>query len=60
MATSSIFANFDITDPQKARAFIAAIEKSANIQPVQRSQKKTLVTDRRRIKALFKDFPMEK
>ena len=30
MATSSIFANIKITDPQKAEAFVNALEASAN------------------------------
>ena len=30
LATSSIFANFNITDPKKAESFIKALEDSAN------------------------------
>lgn len=53
MATSSIFASFDITDPKKARAFVSALEKSASSIPNSRPKRKTIVTDRKRIKALF-------
>ena len=45
MATSSIFANFDITDRKKARAFVRALEKSAKEQPAAVAHEKTLVTD---------------
>ena len=33
MATSSIFANIKITDPEKAETFINALETSANESP---------------------------
>ena len=53
MATSSIFANFDITDRKKARAFVRALEKSAKEQPTAVAHEKTLVTDREQVRALF-------
>lgn len=53
MATSSIFANFDITDKKKANAFVRALEKSAKDQPKSAVHEKTLVTDREKVKALF-------
>jgi hypothetical protein len=56
MATSSIFASFDITDPKKARAFVRALEKSASSSPNSRPKRKTIVTDRKRIKALFSGY----
>ena len=54
MATSSIFASFDITDAKKANAFVAALEKSAQSHPRRRVAKRTLVTSRKRVKALVK------
>lgn len=60
MATSSIFANFDITDPEKARAFVEALEKSARDLPLRPPRTKRLVSDRKRIKALFKALPGKK
>ena len=54
MATSSIFANFDITDRKKARAFVRALERSAKEQPPSRSNEKTLVEDRKKVEALFR------
>ncbi|MCR4573914.1 MAG: hypothetical protein K5787_09120 [Lentisphaeria bacterium] len=53
MATSSIFANFDITDRKKANAFVRALEKSAREQPRAIVHEKTLVTDREKVRALF-------
>jgi hypothetical protein len=53
MATSSIFANFDITDSKKARAFVRALEKSAKDQPIVVEHEKTLVTDKKKVRALF-------
>ena len=53
MATSSIFANFDITDRKKAHAFVRALEKSAREQPKTVVHEKTLVTDRENVRALF-------
>ena len=53
MATSSIFANFDITDRKKAHAFVHALEKSAREQPLTVVHEKTLVTDREKVRALF-------
>ena len=53
MATSSICASFDITDPKKARAFVNALEKSANMRPTWTPKRKTIVTNRNRIKTLF-------
>ena len=53
MATSSIFANFDITDKKKAHAFVRAVEKSAREQPRAVVHEKTLVTDREKVRALF-------
>ena len=54
MATSSIFANFDITDRKKANAFVRALEKSAHEQPRAVVHEKTLVTDREKVRALFR------
>ena len=53
MATSSIFANFDITDKKKAHAFVRALEQSAKEQPATVEHEKTLVTDREKVRALF-------
>ena len=53
MATSSIFANFDITDKKKAHAFVRALEKSAKEQPATVEHEKTLVTDREKVRTLF-------
>ena len=36
MATSSIFAQFKITDPQKAEAFVAALEASERESKIKR------------------------
>ena len=54
MATSSIFANFDINDMKKARAFVRALEKSAREQPDPVKHEKTLVTDMEQVRALLK------
>ncbi len=53
MATSSIFANFDITDWKKAHAFVHALEKSAREQLRPVVHEKTLVMDREKVRALF-------
>ena len=61
MATSSIFADFDITDRKKARSFVEAVEKSAksfSAKP-KRRHKKTLVTDRKQVKAIFQALSTE-
>ena len=53
MATSSIFASFDITEKKKARSFVRALEKSAKTIGTSRRTKKTLVSDKKQIKAVF-------
>ena len=59
MATSSIFANFDISDPKKARAFVKALEKSAQTCQEKNPRKKTLVTNPRQVKKLFQSLSSE-
>ena len=59
MATSSIFANFDISDPKKARAFVKALEESARTCQGKNPHKKTLVTNPRQVKKLFQSLSSE-
>ena len=54
MATSSIFANFNITDNKKAEAFVAALEaseKDAKRTPT--SPVSSLITDHESIRNFF-------
>lgn len=51
MATSSIFANIKITDPQKIEAFVDALEASiADPLPPSNTPKKTVLSDPDKIK----------
>ena len=59
MATSSIFANFDITDSQKAHAFVDALEKSAMNPAPKHKRKSRLVTDLKQVKDVFKSLKNE-
>ena len=55
MATSSIFANFIITDPHKAEMFINALEASSkDPKRVPTCEVKPPLTDKEAIRALIK------
>lgn len=54
MATSSIFASFDITAPKKARAFAEALEWSASHPAPKPKRKARLLTDKKELDALFR------
>lgn len=56
MATSSIFANFDITDPEKARAFVEALEWSATHPVPHPKHQATVVTDEKELDKLFREL----
>lgn len=54
MATSSIFASFDIKDKKTAEAFVEALDKSANGPDWKPSKPvEPPITDKNKIKALF-------
>ncbi len=63
MATSSIFANFDIRDAEKAEAFVHALELSEQDKlkyPVDDFSHCEYVTDPERIKQLFEGWKKAK
>lgn len=54
MATSSIFANFDIKDKKTAEAFVEALDKSANAPEWKPTKPiEPPITDHNAIRALF-------
>ena len=54
MATSSIFANIKITDPQKIEAFVDALEASiADPLPPSNAPKKTVLSDPDKIREIL-------
>ena len=54
MATSSIFANVKITDPEKAEAFINALDAAANAPRISRKPSNMrYVTDHDEIRRMF-------
>ncbi len=54
MATSSIFANIKITDPQKIEAFVDALEASiADPLPPSNTPKKTILSDPDKIREIL-------
>ena len=54
MATSSIFANIKITDPQKIEAFVDALEASiADPLPPSNTPKKTVLSDPDKIREIL-------
>lgn len=54
MATSSIFANIKITDPQKIEAFVDALEASiADPLPPLNTPKKTVLSDPDKIREIL-------
>ena len=54
MATSSIFANIKITDPQKIEAFVDALEASiADSLPPSNTPKKTVLSDPDKIREIL-------
>lgn len=60
MATSSIFANIKITEPDKIEAFVKAIEASiADPMPHTSVPKETVLSDPDKIKALWSKRKMK-
>lgn len=54
MATSSIFANIKITDPEKIEAFVAALDDSiADPMPCSDTPRKTVLSDPDAIRKLW-------
>lgn len=61
MATSSIFANIKITDPEKIEAFVAALDASiADPMPHSDTPKKTVLSDPDEIRKLWNKRKTEK
>mgnify|MGYP006873237482 CR=1 FL=1 len=56
MATSSIFASFDITDREKARAFAEALEWSATHPVPHPNHQATVLTDEKELDKLFREL----
>ena len=55
MATSSIFANIKITEPQKIEAFVNALEASvANPMPSSNTPRKKALSDPDKIKEIWR------
>ena len=57
MATSSIFTNFVIDTPEKAKAFVGAMQRSREYMRSHRtprpSHKARIVTDKKELKSIF-------
>ena len=55
MPTSSIFTNVKITDPEKAEAFVNALDEAANNPPVRKERTEShILTNHEEIRKLMK------